>query len=103
MGKDIARCHSVLLLTSFQVGAPLSGRLSDRIVVQSRRSRGGAWYPEDRLRAALSGAMMLLPLSMILSGIASEYVEGPAGLALQLVCFFLNGLGVGGPFSPAVI
>jgi len=82
-------------------GAPFSGRLSDRIVVQSRRSRGGTWYPEDRLRAALGGALVLVPLTMILSGIITEYVEGPIGLVLDLACFFLNGFGLQMVLGPA--
>ncbi len=87
-------CSLLFLPPSPQVGAPLSGYLSDRIVVQSRRSRGGVWYPEDRLRATLNGALVLVPLSMVLSGIVTKYVDGPIGLALDLACFFLNGFGV---------
>lgn len=52
------------------------------------------WYPEDRLRAALAGAYILVPLSMVISGIVTEHIEGPTGVALDLACFFLNGFGV---------
>jgi hypothetical protein len=76
------------------VGAPVSGYLSDRIVIRYREARGGVWYPEDRLRATLSGALFLVPLSMILSGLITEYVRGPIGLCLVFICFFVNGLGV---------
>lgn len=64
------------------------------MVARYRISRGGVWYPEDRLRAALSGALIVIPLSMILSGIVMEYIDGPIGLTLNLFCFFLNGFGV---------
>lgn len=63
-------------------------------MARCQRSRGGVWYPEDRLRAALSGALVIIPLSMVLSGIVTEYIDGPIGLTLNLVCFFLNGFGV---------
>lgn len=80
---------------SYLVGAPLSGRLSDRIVVQWRRARGGVWYPEDRLRAAISGALFFVPLSMLLTGFITEYIGGPIGLTLVFMCLFVNGFGVG--------
>ena len=76
------------------VGAPLSGRLSDRIIVYYRKKRGSEWYPEDRLRATLPGAFILVPLSVLISGLLTEYVPGPLGLALNLVCLFANGMGV---------
>ena len=76
------------------VGAPLSGRLSDRIIIYYRKKRDGVWYPEDRLRAALPGALIFVPLSMLFSGLLTEYVPGTLGLVLNLVCLFANGLGV---------
>ena len=78
---------------SFLVGAPLSGRLSDRMVVYYRKKRG-VWYPEDRLRAALPAALILVPVSVLISGILTEYVPGTLGLVLNLVCLFVSGLGV---------
>ena len=75
------------------VGAPLAGRLSDRIVVYYRKKRGGEWYPEDRLRATLLGAL-IVPLSVLASGLLTEYVPGTLGLTLNLVCLFMNGFGV---------
>jgi hypothetical protein len=50
--------------------------------------------PEDRLRATLWGAATLTPLSVLAAGFITQYVEGPVGLVLNLVCLFLNGLGV---------
>ncbi|KAJ3566595.1 hypothetical protein NP233_g6898 [Leucocoprinus birnbaumii] len=76
------------------IGAPISGRLSDSIVIRRRKARGGVWYPEDRLRATLIGAAFLVPLSMVFTGIFNEYVEGPVGLALVFFCLFINGFGL---------
>ena len=75
------------------VGAPLAGRLSDQIVVYYRKKRGGEWYPEDRLRATLPGAL-IVPLSVLASGLLTEYVPGTLGLILNLVCLFINGFAV---------
>ena len=75
------------------VGAPLAGRLSDRIVVYYRKKRG-SWYPEDRLRATLPSALTLVPLSVLTFGLLTEYVPGTLGLVLNLICLFVNGLGV---------
>ena len=76
------------------VGAPLSGRLSDRLVVYYRKKRGGVWYPEDRLRVALPSALILVPIPVLISGILIEYVPGTLGLILTLVCLFVDGFGV---------
>jgi hypothetical protein len=76
------------------VGALTVGRLSDRLVVQWREKRGGKWYPEDRLRAAIPGALVIAPLSVLLSGLFVTYVPGKLGIALNLLCMFLNGFGV---------
>jgi len=76
------------------VGAPIAGRLSDRVVVGWREKRNGRWVPEDRLRAALPGALVLLPLSVMLSGVFTHYVAGTTGLMLNMGCLFVSGIGV---------
>src|SRR6202020_615060 len=76
------------------VGAPLAGRISDRLVTKWRKRRAGEWVPEDRLRGTLFGAVFLVPVSVLCSGIITHYVGGKVGLALNLICLFLNGLGV---------
>ncbi|KAF9460888.1 major facilitator superfamily domain-containing protein [Collybia nuda] len=83
------------------IGAPLAGRLSDRVIVKWRQKRGGEWYPEDRLRAAMSGAMFLVPLSILCAGLVTEYVDGKLGLILNLLCLFVNGVGVDVVLSPS--
>ncbi|KAH6919113.1 major facilitator superfamily domain-containing protein [Coprinopsis sp. MPI-PUGE-AT-0042] len=80
------------------IGAPIGGRMSDRIVAKWKAKRG-SWYPEDRLRAAIPGAV-LVPLSVFLAGICTKYVDGPVGLATNLCCLFLNGFGVDMALTP---
>ena len=77
-----------------KVGAPLSGRVSDLMVRKWRKKRGGKWVAEDRLRAALFGAIWLIPPSLALFGVANTYLDGTPGLVLCLVCLFINGIGV---------
>jgi hypothetical protein len=76
------------------VGAPLAGWLSDRLLIKWKAKRGGVWVAEDRLRAAQIGAMTLVPLSFLASGVITTFVGGRVGLVLNLVCFFFNGVGV---------
>lgn len=76
------------------VGAPIAGRMSDRVVVRWRERRNGCLVPEDRLRAALPGALILLPLSVLLSGVFTRYVSGTLGLVLNMGCLFVSGIGV---------
>lgn len=91
------------------VGAPIAGRLSDKTITQWRHRRrndsgssgGGAgagkWVPEDRLRATLGAAGVLVPLSVLVSGFATQFVRDPfVGIGVNLVCLFCNGLGVRG-------
>lgn len=83
-----------LILVAFfaLVGAPLSGWISDMVIIRSRRKRGGLWYPEDRLKATLFG--IFLPIAIILSGVITKYVPGPVGLVGNLVCLFFTGVAV---------
>ncbi|GJE88175.1 MFS general substrate transporter [Phanerochaete sordida] len=83
------------------VGAPLSGWLSDRIIVKWRKRRGGTWVPEDRLRAALSGAAIMVPCSVLFSGLVTQFVPGRLGLVLNLGALFVNGLGVDFVLTPS--
>ena len=76
------------------VGSPLSGAISDRLVVRWRKFRGDLWVPEDRLRATVPGALVLVPMSILLCGLAMQFVPGQLGLMLTCCCFFLNGVGV---------
>jgi len=87
--KNMLRCRRLVT-----VGAPIAGRISDRILVAWREKRNGRLVPEDRLRAALPGALVLLPLSVLLSGVFTRYVAGTTGLVLNMVCLFVSGIGV---------
>ncbi|KAG7453248.1 MFS general substrate transporter [Guyanagaster necrorhizus] len=84
------------------VGAPLAGYLSDRAVIMSRKKYGAnSWRPEERLRAALIGTLIPVPLSVLFSGLITQYIDGPLGLVLNLLCFFINGVGVDMALTPA--
>ncbi|KAI0648498.1 MFS general substrate transporter [Trametes meyenii] len=76
------------------VGAPLAGSLSDRAVIHGRARRGGTWVPEDRLRATYWGALVFVPLSCAVFGLATQFVPGPLGIAIDVVCLFVNGVAV---------
>ncbi|KAJ7509483.1 MFS general substrate transporter [Mycena galericulata] len=82
------------------LGAPLGGWISDRMVIRGRAERGGVWIPEDRLRAAQLGAATLVPLSILASGVVTTFIPGRLGLILNLICFFVNGLGVDTVLGP---
>jgi len=83
------------------LGAPLAGRLSDRSVIYWRARRNGEWVPEDRLRVTMIGAVFLVPVSVLCSGIFTRYVPGTVGIVLNLLCLFANGLGVDFVLSPS--
>ncbi|KAF8802956.1 MFS general substrate transporter [Phlegmacium glaucopus] len=83
------------------IGSPTAGYLSDRLVVYYRKKRGGEWYAEDRLRATLPGALLFVPLSVLFSGLLTRYVSGTPGLVLNLVCLFMNGIGVDIVLAPS--
>ncbi|KAF5372115.1 hypothetical protein D9758_005012 [Tetrapyrgos nigripes] len=82
------------------ITAPLAGHLSDRIVLKYRASRGGVWYPEDRLRGTFIGAGLLVPLSMVGVGIGATWGTGMVGLIFCLISLFMNGIGVDMVLSP---
>ncbi|XP_006459045.1 hypothetical protein AGABI2DRAFT_66467 [Agaricus bisporus var. bisporus H97] len=73
------------------VGAPISGWISDKMVIHYKAKRQ-YWYPEDRIRAALFGAY--LPITVFASAYVTEYIAGRLGIILNLVIFFFNGVGV---------
>jgi hypothetical protein len=68
--------------------------MSDLLIIRWKKRRGGVWYPEDRLRTAIRGALLLVPLTMIASGVLVELVSSRVGLMLNLICLFINGFSV---------
>ncbi|OAX35759.1 MFS general substrate transporter [Rhizopogon vinicolor AM-OR11-026] len=82
------------------IGSLVAGRLSDTVVIKWRARRKGVWYPEDRLRATWIGGLFLVPLSIGASGLLTEYVGGPIGLTLNLLCLYTNGVGVAFALNP---
>ncbi|PPR07301.1 hypothetical protein CVT26_012420 [Gymnopilus dilepis] len=81
-------------------GAALVGRISDRTVISWRKKRGGIWYPEDRLRASLIPFALIVPIPLVLYGLANQFVDGTLGLVLCLICLYINGIGVEMAFGP---
>ncbi|KAG2148786.1 major facilitator superfamily domain-containing protein [Suillus clintonianus] len=82
------------------IGAPIAGRLSDVVVKRWQEKRKGVWFPEDRLRATWIGGLIMVPLSIGTSGLITTYVGGRIGLSLNLLCLFLNGMGVDFVLNP---
>ena len=78
----------------FLVGAAIIGRISDYTVIKWRKKRGGIWFPEDRLRAALIPFATIVPISVVSFGLVNKFVDGNLGLVLSLVCLFFTGVGV---------
>ncbi|KAG2153196.1 major facilitator superfamily domain-containing protein [Suillus clintonianus] len=81
------------------IASPIAGRLSDSMVARWKAKRKGVWVPEDRLRPALVGGLFV-PLSVGLSGLVTAYIAGPLGLILNLLCLFMNGIGVDFVLTP---
>ena len=87
------------ILFTCPVGASISGRISDMVVRRAKEARKGIWVPEDRLRAAWLGGLVLIPVSVTLAGFVTTYVDGTVGLVISLVCLFTNGVGVSRPLD----
>ena len=79
------------------MGSAYAGRLSDQIVVSLRKRRGGIWVPEDRLKATIIGGLILAPCSILISGLLTDFCDGTPTMLSNLVCLFMNGVGVGSP------
>lgn len=50
--------------------------------------------PEDRLLPTLPGALILVPLSVLIYGVSVQFIPGKVGMIINLLCLFANGLGV---------
>ncbi|KAG1830695.1 hypothetical protein DFJ58DRAFT_267616 [Suillus subalutaceus] len=81
-------------------GALISGRLSDIVVRRWREKRRGVWCPEDRLRATWIGGLFMVPLSIGASGLITTYIGGSIGLALNILCLYVNGVGIDSVLNP---
>ena len=55
--------------------------------------------PEDRLRATLWGAAVLVPMSVVAEGLTIRYVPGLPGIVFINLWLFVNGIGVRRAFS----
>ncbi|KAJ8588635.1 MFS general substrate transporter [Rhizopogon salebrosus TDB-379] len=76
------------------IGTLVAGHISDIVVKKWRVRHEGVWYPEDRLRTAWIGGLFMVPLSVGASGLLITYAGDLIGLLLNLLCIFLNGMGV---------
>ena len=74
------------------VGSPLSGWISDRIVINFKQ-KCGYWYPEDQLRICLY-SFFLPPLIVLASVFITTYLPTRSGLVLNLVFLFIDGIDV---------
>ncbi|KAF9554259.1 MFS general substrate transporter [Agrocybe pediades] len=81
-------------------GAAIVGRISDRTVISWRKRRGGVWYPEDRLRAALLPYALIIPITLVIFGLANQFIDGKLGLSICLICLYVNGIGIEMAFGP---
>ncbi|KAI8067176.1 major facilitator superfamily domain-containing protein [Gongronella butleri] len=74
-------------------GSLIGGRLSDRLLMRSRRQRGGAPMAEDRLTLNIwPGYFLLMPFGLLLFGWMLEFnksVWAPI-VAFGIVCFGMN-------------
>ncbi|KZV75775.1 MFS general substrate transporter [Peniophora sp. CONT] len=82
------------------IGAPIAGRISDRVLVKAKKRRGGEWVPEDRLPSALIGAGVLVPLAMLFFGLVTTFASAKIGSILILVVLFMNGIGIDFALTP---
>ncbi|KAJ3553243.1 hypothetical protein NP233_g12690 [Leucocoprinus birnbaumii] len=89
--------EALIGLCFLPVGIGNAGWISDSYVSRYKKSRG-YWYPEDRLRACLTG--FYLPMTVIASALITKYVPGKLGLTLNMVVFFFNGVGVDLALAP---
>ncbi|KAJ8588636.1 MFS general substrate transporter [Rhizopogon salebrosus TDB-379] len=85
------------------IGTMVAGRLSDSVVKKWRERREGVWYPEDRLRATWIGGLFMVPLSLGASGLLTAYAGGLIGLSLNLLCLYINGMGVDLVLNPIAV
>ncbi|KZS89819.1 MFS general substrate transporter, partial [Sistotremastrum niveocremeum HHB9708] len=76
------------------IGAPISGWLSDYSVTKWRALRGGKWIPEDRLRATWHGALFFVPLSTLGMGLAIRFIDGTAGIVINMILILIHGVGM---------
>ncbi|KAF8126594.1 MFS general substrate transporter [Boletus edulis] len=81
-------------------GSSVAGYISDKMVRRAKEKRNGVWVPEDRLLGVWIGGLVLVPISVVLSGFTTAYVDGMAGLIISLVCLFANGVGVDMVLTP---
>lgn len=63
-------------------------------MIKGHARHAGQWVPEDRLRATLFGALVLVPFSVLISGLATQFIPGALGIIINVACLFANGVAV---------
>lgn len=99
IGTSTPVCYFTLAQPNLSrpVGAPIAGYYADQAVIKGRARHEGQWVPEDRLRATLFGALVLVPFSVLISGLATQFVPGALGITINIACLFANGVAVRSP------
>jgi hypothetical protein len=64
------------------------------IVIEGTGANPNKLLPEDRLIVAFVGAILLVPVPILVFGLASNFLEGKVGIIVTVVCLFIGGAGV---------
>ena len=76
------------------VGSSWAGPYSDRVLISLRKGRNGVWIGEDRLRATYLGGAVLAPMSILVSGLFTQFWPGNGSFIPNMICLIVNGIGV---------
>ncbi|KAI0776371.1 MFS general substrate transporter [Irpex lacteus] len=83
------------------IGSSWAGPYSDRVLISLRKGRNGVWIGEDRLRATYLGGAVLAPMSILVSGLLTQFWKGNGSFIPNMICLIVNGIGVAIVFNPA--
>ncbi|GAA6038819.1 hypothetical protein JCM8097_002911 [Rhodosporidiobolus ruineniae] len=76
------------------VASRYTGMWADWTLKHWLKKRNGVYVPEDRLKATLIGAGLVLPGSVLALGWVLDRVGGKVGLAWTIVLLFVDGVGL---------
>lgn len=71
----------------------MTGRKSVQATIEWDKFRESR-YPEDKFRATVLGAGVLVPLSVLFSGLTIHFIDGTVGLVVAFSGLFMHGVGV---------
>ncbi len=52
------------------------------------------WIGEDRLRATYLGGAVFAPMSILVSGLLTQFWKGNGSFIPNMICLIVNGIGV---------